>query len=292
MGSHTMTTNQQQLEHYLAALEDALSGQSPALMQDALYDARNHLQEAMAEHSELNFSDIASQYGSPAEVAQQYIALELQTQQFLTGTPAARRANGFFQPLFDSRNYQALGYFFLAWPLSLAYFAWFMLVGIPTMALSLLGVGLPVLALYLKLQRYLGLFEGKLISSLLGERMPRRPDTALMAKRSPRIREKLLGYISTPLGWKITLYSAVQLPLSSLYFVCCVGVFLASFILMLSPLLDPVLHYFSPALAIDINWYWLPLCLPAGVIGLTLSLYLAAALSRLHRAIARALLIS
>lgn len=287
-----MTNNQQQISGYLAELTKELAGQPAGLIQDACYDTECHLLDALADSDTSNLDAIIASYGTPAEVARQYIELEAQTQQFLCGAQRQRREKGYFTPLFDSRSYQQVGYFILAWPLSLLYFAWFIIAGVSCLALSVVGVGLPLLAFYLKLQRYIGMFEGKLISTLLGERMPRRPDISDLDGQSPSYFKNMSRYLTTPLGWKIALYTALQLPLTSLYFALCVGLFFASIALLLSPVIDPLLHYFYPALAIDINWYWLPLCLPAGVISLTLSLYIANALSNLHRAISRALLIN
>lgn len=287
-----MTNNQQKIKHYLAELTQALDGQPASLIQDALYDTEIHLLDALADGKNANFDAIAADYGSPADVAQQYVVLEAQTQQFLSGKSRPHRVNGFFEPLFDSRNYQAIGYFLLSWPLSLMYFAWFAIVGIATIALSVVGVGLPLLALYLKLQCYVALFEGQIVSTLLGERMPRRLGTSAACDQSKSTLKKIASYLKTTLGWKTTLYTAVHLPLTSLYCALCVCLFFASIALMLSPVVDPVVNYFYRGYAVDIAWYWLPLSVPAGMISLTLSLYLAGALSKLHRAIARALLIN
>lgn len=287
-----MTNNQQNIELYLTELTKALQGQPAGLIQDALYDTKSHLFDALAEEKNSNFAAIVAAYGSPSDVAQHYVQLEAQTQQFLSGKTRPHRVNGFFEPLFDPGSYQAIGYFLLSWPLSLVYFAWFAIVGLSTVALSVVGVGIPLLALYLKLQCYVALFEGRIVSGLLGERMPRRPGAAANVAQSTFTLRNITSYLKTTIGWKTTLYTAVHLPLTSLYFVLCVCVFFASVALMLSPVVDFFVHCFYPGYKVDIAWYWLPLALPAGLISLTLSLHIASALSKLHRAIARTLLIS
>lgn len=287
-----MTNDQQKIKHYLAELTQALDGQPASLIQDALYDAESHLLDALADEKNANLDAIVAEYGSPGDVARQYVVLEAQTQQFLSGESRLHRVNGFFEPLFDSGNYQAIGYFLLSWPLSLVYFAWFAIVGVSILALSVVGVGIPLLALYLKLQCYVALFEGQIVSTLLGERMPRRLGTAAARDQSISTLKKITSYLKTTLGWKTTIYTAVHLPLTSLYCVLCVCLFFASMALMLSPVVDPAVNYFYPEYAVDIAWYLLPISVPAGMISLTLSLYLAGALSKLHRAIARALLIN
>lgn len=286
-----MTNNQQKIEHYLAELTKALNGQSVSLIQDALCDSENHLLDALAADSNVNFDAVVSEYGTPADVAQQYIMLETQTQQFLSGKSRPPRVNGFFEPLFEARNYQTIGYFVLSWPLSLLYFAWFAIVGVSTMALSVVGIGLPLLMLFLKLQCYVALFEGQLVSTLLGERMPRRLHAAVTRDLNKPWRQKIVNGLTTTLGWKTTLYTAIHLPLTSLYLALCVCLCFASVALMVSPVIDFFVHYVYPGTVVDIAWYWLPLSVPAGAISLTLSLYLASALSKLHRAIARTLLI-
>jgi uncharacterized membrane protein len=292
MDVQNMTNNLQRIEQYLLELAKTLDGQPASLIQDALHDSESHLLDALADDKNTNFDAILAEYGTPADVAQQYVLLEAQTQQFLSGKSRPPRVNGFFEPLFAVRNYQAIGYFLLSWPLSLVYFAWFAVVGVSTMALSVVGVGLPLLALYLKQQCYVALFEGQLVSTLLGERMPRRLYTSSVHDHAKSTLQKITSGLTTALGWKTTLYTAVHLPLTCLYVALCVGLFFASVALMLSPVIDIVIHYVYPGSEVDIAWYWLPLSAPAGIISLTLSLYLAGALSKLHRAIARALLIN
>lgn len=285
-----MNSNQQIIEAYLAELDLALRGQSKSLIQDALYDAESHIHDTLSENSDLKLSVIIADFGRAQDVANQYIHLETQTQNFLLGKPKQSRVNGFFEPLFDASAYKAIVYFLISWPLSIAYFAWFSIVGISLICLSLFGLGLPLLALYLKLQSYVALLEGQIVETLLGERMPRRPYYFPMVQQSKSLFSKIKHRLKTPHGWKVTLYTAVQLPLTSIYFAVSVCLFIASIGLTLSPIFDPIIHYFNPMNSIDIQWYWLPVCVPAGVIGITLSFHIANALSKLHRAIARLLL--
>jgi hypothetical protein len=59
------------IQSYLRELQAALAGSDPALVQDALFDAEEHL------HAELAagrvFEDIVDHYGTPAEVAAAYL---------------------------------------------------------------------------------------------------------------------------------------------------------------------------------------------------------------------------
>ena len=61
------------IETYLRELRDAMSsaGADSALVQDALFDAEEHLQAEMAAGSQ--FAAVAQAYGSPDEVAAAYL---------------------------------------------------------------------------------------------------------------------------------------------------------------------------------------------------------------------------
>ena len=61
------------IAEYLDQLRIALRGADPALIQDALYDAEDHLRSELAENPGVPEADViakvASSYGSPEEVA-------------------------------------------------------------------------------------------------------------------------------------------------------------------------------------------------------------------------------
>ena len=59
------------IETYLKELQAALAGADPALVQDALFDAEEHLQAEMA--AGRGFAEIVDHYGTPAEVAAAYL---------------------------------------------------------------------------------------------------------------------------------------------------------------------------------------------------------------------------
>jgi hypothetical protein len=60
------------IDSYLRELQAALSGADPALAQDALFDAEEHLRAELAAGRE--FADVAEAYGTPDEVAAAYAA--------------------------------------------------------------------------------------------------------------------------------------------------------------------------------------------------------------------------
>jgi len=89
------------VEEYLARLKAALRGSDPALIQDALADAEEHLRTALQQSEGAGtkdnrgsaLPDIIGKYGSPEETAAAYRELE---SRFLIGietAPAAGRRN-------------------------------------------------------------------------------------------------------------------------------------------------------------------------------------------------------
>ena len=59
------------IQSYLRELQAALAGSDPALVQDALFDAEEHLHAEVA--AGRAFEDVVDHYGSPAEVAAAYL---------------------------------------------------------------------------------------------------------------------------------------------------------------------------------------------------------------------------
>ena len=282
------------INKFLDELRQALHGQNAGLIQDAVYDVESHFLYALEEHGTIDFKACADELGTPEEIAQQYIQLEQDAERFLKGPSRPKTSfNGFFEPLSNINDYKAMGYFFIAMPLSVLYFGWLILFGGTSLALSLLVVGLPLLAIFLKVQSLLALFEGQLINTLLGVRMPRRP---VRLNLQPSSSGKLMDFIKTNTtglhGWKVSLYTALHMPLTALYFSLTSLLFIGSLALIISPVVDPIIHWFSPSMDVDIQWYWFPLTSLAGVIGMTLSLHISKALVNLHAGIAGHLLVA
>src|SRR2546430_9203124 len=107
------------IDEYLKQLRQALEGQDPALIQDALYDAEEYLRAEVAAPPDKSESDvlelIASTYGAPDEVAAAYRDTEAKVKAALkTPTPrAAAHASGlarFFAGYPDPPAYTSLFY--------------------------------------------------------------------------------------------------------------------------------------------------------------------------------------
>ena len=281
------------IQRYLNELKNALQGQPAGLVQDVLYDVENHFLEALATDKNASMTALIDAFGNPKEIASQYIQLEEDSTRFLYGTESREPMfNGFFEPLSCFKDYKALSYFFISFPLSIVYFGWMTLFGLPAFILSILIVGLPFLTLFLKTQPYIALIEGQLINTFLGIRMPRRPSRAVRSDSSmPRSWQAMWGTLKSPHCWRVTLYSALHLPLSATYFTAVCILFVGSLALIITPLVDPIIHAFAPHFAVDIAWYWLPVTTIVGAVGITLSMHIARLLVTLHSSIASYLLI-
>src|SRR5256714_2626574 len=172
------------IDEYLKQLRQALAGQDPALIQDALYDAEEYLRAEVAAHPDKSESDvlelIASTYGAPGEVAAAYRDTEAKVKAALK-TPAPRAAANasglarFFGVYQDPRAYTSLFYMLLTLATGIAYFT-FLVTGLSLSArLAVLIIGVPFFLAFLGIARVLALGEGKLLEAMTGERMPRRP---------------------------------------------------------------------------------------------------------------------
>src|SRR5690242_21796620 len=72
------------INEYLDQLRAALRGADPALIQDALYDAEEHLRAELADHPNRSEAEMLAQvvgsYGAPDEVAEIYRDQEIKIQ--------------------------------------------------------------------------------------------------------------------------------------------------------------------------------------------------------------------
>jgi len=210
---------------YLAQLRAALSGADPALVQDALYDAEEYLRSELAENpgkSEAEvIASVAGSYGAPDEVADIYRDTEVKVQSALR-TPTTRPqaiqrswASRFFGVIAEPRTYASLFYMLLALATGIFYFTW-VVTGVSLSAgLAVLIIGVPFVILYFGSVRVLSLVEGRLVETMLGVRMPRRP---LYAARGKPLLQRIGEMFTDPRTWSTQLYFVLMLPLGIVYF--------------------------------------------------------------------------
>jgi len=227
------------IAEYLNELRNALRGADPALIQDALYDAEDHLRSELAENpgkSEAEvLAKIVTTYGAPDEVAGIYVDKEVQVQQALRSPPPPPRKTAmgrFFGIAADPRAYAALFYMLLSLATGIFYFTWAVTGLSLSVGLSILIFGLAFAVLFFGTVRVLSLVEGRIIEVMLGERMPRRP---VYAERGKPVMTRIKEMFTDPRTWSTLLYMLLMLPLGIVYFTIAVTGITLSLACMVAP---------------------------------------------------------
>ena len=305
---------------YLQALRQALHGADPALIQDALYDAEQHLRAELAARSELDeavaIAQIVNSYGAPDEVAAAYRETESRVQAAMAmprapkaGTPSSAVGGAppvgvlrrFFGVYGDVRSWTALFYCLLALFTGIFYFS-FVTIGLSlSLGLSILIIGVPFFVAFIGSSRLLALVEGRIVEAMTGERMPRRPV-------SPPPESSLLQRIGAMLKdwrtWSTLAYEALMLPLGLVYFSVTVTALAIGLALMLAALAGGLrlLGFEIPGdthielgglLSDEAANHPLMLLLYAvsGLVWLTLTMHMVRAIARLHGMLAKRMLV-
>jgi uncharacterized membrane protein len=299
------------IDEYLKQLRQALEGQDPALIQDALYDAEEYLRAEVAAHPDKSEADvlelIASTYGAPDEVAAAYRDTEAKVKAALkTPAPAASaHASGlarFFGVYQDPRAYTSLFYMLLTLATGVVYFT-FVVTGLALSAgFAILIIGIPFFLAFIGIARVLALGEGRLLEAVTGERMPRRPvHPGPPASWWRRIGE-MLADVRT---WTTLLYLLVMLPLGIVYFTVAVTGLAVGLRLALAPLVveSRDFGWLAPGVSLDIMQIdgWQPglshphvgsiFYMVFGIVIVTALMHAARALARGHARLAKALLV-
>lgn len=291
------------IDEYLRQLREALAGEDPALIQDALYDAEEYLRAEIAAQPGKPEGDvlelIASTYGAPEEVAAAYRETEAKVKAALQ-VPAAARAGGgairrFFRVYTDPRAYTSLFYMLLALVTGIVYFT-LVIVGVSMSAgLAILIVGVPFFLAFIGITRALSLGEGRLLEAVTGERMPRRPVHPGPPQGWWARVGEMLHDVRT---WTTLAYFVLMLPLGAAYFTVAVVGLAVSLSGVLAPFADVAQRagwIDGTGLHVEPAWVASPVgTIVAFVLGallLTVVLHLARGITRAHVHVARALLV-
>jgi len=287
------------VEQYLDRLRTELEGADRALVQDALYDAEEHLRAELAQHpdatEETMLGQIVASYGAPGEVADAYRSNETKVQDALrTPRPKPKHTalGRFFGVYSDPRAYLSMAYMLLALATGIFYFT-FAATGVSlSFGLALLIIGIPFFLLFIGTARVLALAEGRIVETLLGTRMPRRP---VHPGPPAGWKERVLDMLKDPRTWGTLLYLLLMLPLGLFYFTFVLVGIACSLALTIAPIVmllyhagfvtidDVVLESPHPAL--------LPLISILGIVLLTLTLHLSRGIGYLHGQLAKSLLV-
>ena len=242
------------IAEYLEQLRVALRGADSALIQDALYDAEEHLRSEMHENrgkSEAEvLAKIVTSYGAPEEVAEIYVDKENVVREALQAPPRPSRRTAlgrFFAVGADPRAYSALFYMLLSLATGIFYFTWTVTGVSLSLGLSILIFGIIFAVMFFGTTRVLSLVEGRIIEVMLGERMPRRP---VFAERNLPLRSRIWGMFKDPRTWSTLLYFVLMLPLGIVYFTLAV----TGIALSLSFISAPVAHVLWSLGLVQIDW--------------------------------------
>jgi len=296
------------IDAYLDALKAALKGCDKALVQDALWDAENHLRSEVARrrYQDATFDEaqalpaILAAYGEPAEVAAAYKDRETLVSATLTPTPPPTQEGepplptlrpGYFAVVKDYRAYTALLYLLISIGPGIFFFTW-AVTGISlSLGLSILILGLPFAIAFLGSVRLLALAEGRLVEAMLGVRMPRSQPPSEGAQGW---KARIKAMVQEGRTWSSLGYLLLMLPLGVTYF--SIMVTMLSFSLLL--LATPIVHFVFHEVTFD-GWNWgyahanfvAVLWGLLGLVTIPLTLHIARGLGRLHGRLARHMLV-
>jgi uncharacterized membrane protein len=289
------------IAEYLEQLRAALRGADPALIQDALYDAEEHLRAELAEQPGRNeaamLEHVVGSYGAPDEVADIYRDQEIKIQRAIRPPPPPQHRSvlgKFFGVAADPHTYGALFYLLLALVTGIFYFTW-AVTGLSLSAgLSVLIIGIPFFLLFLGSVRGLSLLEGRIVETLLGVRMPRRPPYPV--QQGLPLLKRIGAMFTDGRTWTTLFYMLLMLPLGIIYFTIAVSFLSVSLAFIGSPFVKAFgfnvinmdldgFSYYGPGWAGTIA-----LCL-VGIVLLFASLHLVRGIGRVHGLIAKHLLV-
>lgn len=306
-----MKTTDEIIQTYLDDLKSALAGADKATVQDALADAEEHLrtaleseradQEGLEESAALE--GIIQSYGDAQEIAQAYQSWESSIPSALAATPAARRtissANGksypgFFGVFADPRAWGGLVYMLISLATGIIYFTWAVTGISVSLGVMVLIIGIPVSILFLLSFRGIAFLEGRLVESLLGERMPRR---ASFTDSSLGWKERLKQLLTGKSTWLSSIYMILMLPLGIIYFTVMVVLISISLALVATPIAAIVFNVPFEAISYgEVIWhmpdYLTPLVAVVGVLLATATMHVARWVGKIHGRFAKALLVS
>ena len=296
------------LDAYLEALKGALAGSDRALVQDALFDARNRLNQELGRlsweepllTSDQAFAKAIASLGTPATAAEAYRQREHLVAEVLKPARAPEEPErpwpGLFGIFTEPRAYTTLLYLLLSFVTGIFAFVWVATGLSLSLGLLVIIIGFPLLLFFLGSVRALGLAEGRLVEALLDVRMPRRPP---LMPEGRRWTERLANLFRDGYTWTSLLYLLLMLPLGILHFTLTLVSFVLSFALMAIPLakfcgdFGGEMEVFGKVYGPDVVpplWILVGIAF-VGILALAGSLHLALAQGRLQGWLARQLLV-
>ncbi len=307
------------IPEYLELLRAALKGKDPALVQDALYDAEEYLRAELAEYPDQDeatmLEKVASSYGAPEEVAEIYNEREVAVSEAFrsprASIPQTISSSGvasvgvsvnkkpqnpiswFFGVAADPRAYAALFYMLLSMFTGIFYFTWAVTGLSMSLGFMILIIGIPFAVLFMGSVWALSLVEGRLVETMLGVRMPRRP---AYGKREGGFLTRIKEILADPRTWATLLYMVLMLPLGILYFTFAITALALSLSFLFAPVAylmgyaDNVQFTYDGVTLLDQPWMMLPMFI-GGALGVFITLHVARGIGKLHGMMAKHLLV-
>lgn len=314
-----ITNTPKTIPEYLDLLRAALAGKDPALVQDALYDAEEYLRAELAEHPEQDeasvLEKVATSYGAPEEVAEIYNEREIVVSEAFRSPRASisptKNSAGvasvgvsvnnkpqnpiawFFGVAADPRAYAALFYMLLSLATGTFYFSWAVTGLSMSVGFMILIIGIPFAVLFMGSVWALSLVEGRLVETMLGVRMPRRP---AYVNREGGFLTRIKEILVDPRTWATLLYMVLMLPLGIIYFTIAVTALSVSLAFLCAPLAylfgdaGDMTFTFNGIPLIDQPWIIIPMFI-VGALGIFVTLHVARGIGKLHGMMAKHLLV-
>ncbi|MBN1948757.1 MAG: sensor domain-containing protein [Candidatus Cloacimonetes bacterium] len=286
---------------YLTQLQKELKGTDRAIVQDALSDAGEHLQTALASRgqseNEIDFlNQIIEKYGEPAEIAAAYSNIDIPqgagkvAPEIQEKPPFREKPFSFLGVINDPAAWGAVLYMLISLITGIFYFTW-VVTGVSLSAgLLVLIISIPLIGLFLLSVRGIALMEGRLVEALLRIRMPRRQ---IFLNSGRGLFRKLKALLASRLTWESLAYLILQFPLGIIYFTLSITLFAVSLGAIASPFLRLI---FAQAVEWETNnqhlpdW-WLPLIFVGGLLLFFLSLHLIRLIGKIHGKYAKIMLV-
>ncbi|MCW2925899.1 MAG: hypothetical protein JWM98_3303 [Thermoleophilia bacterium] len=303
-----MTPIDDRITAWLDQLERELGGDDPAIRHDAVADAREHLVAARGElgddASDEAVSELLDQYGSPQEVADSYRDAE----RLLLGEPPARpdahatapmhavdvapseAGPGWLSVVRDPEAWSALLYMLLALPLGIAGFVWTVAGGATAGSLLILIIGVPLALAFLASIRGIALLEGRIVETLLGERMPRRTWVAATDGDAGLV-DRVKYWLRDRRTWTSIVYLLTMLPLGIAYFTAAVTLLGTGLGMLGAPILLAVAQSTDGLDAPWWSWVLSGVAVPGGALALLGLLHVARFVGALHGRYTKAMLV-
>ncbi len=290
------------IEEYLDALKNEMKDADPALVLDALADAREHLSMALEAAREKTpdvneaeaLNSIIEEYGTPEETASAYKEVERRTSPILKQTIKPRSLFGYFFGVYvDPRAWGALLYMLIAFVTGIFYFTWAVTGVSISISFLIFIFGFPLALLFLLSVRGLALLEGRLVEALLGVRMPRRP---LFSHQGMKWFDRLKALLTDKATWLMLVYMVAQFVLGTVYFVAIVTALSFSLAFTAIPFIQTAfphtaIMYYNGTSHYFPVWSY-PLCVLGGFVLWTTFMNIVRGVGQLHGRFAKWLLVS